>query len=281
MSAKTMSLKFKIKNYAKNNNIAAQVVLQNYMFECLLARLSESKYRDKFIVKGGMLVAAIVGLDTRATMDLDTTLCNLPLTEKQILLAFDEIFSIKREDGVIFGMKSVEPIRKGDIYGGYCVRIDAKYDSILTPLSIDISTGDIITPSAIQYEFNGIFDEKLRIKLWGYNLETIMAEKIETILRRGIFSTRPRDFYDIYILGTTQKYDLDTLKSAITATAKHRESDELISNVNSILEQIKNDDGLQKQWEKYRRQFPYAKDIEYAQIMEVLDNLLKSYELVV
>ncbi len=275
MSSKAMSLKSKIENYAKSNNIAAQVVLQNYMFECLLTRLSKSKYRDKFIVKGGMLVAAIVGLDTRSTMDLDTTLRNLPLNEEQIKSAFEEIFAIKRDDDVEFLLKSIEPIRKDDVYGGYCVRIDAKYDTILTPLSIDISTGDIITPSAIQYEFSGIFDNDSKIKLWGYNLETIMAEKLETILRRGVYTTRPRDFYDVYILGTTQKYDLDILNSAMAATAKHRESTDLISSVESILDQIKTNDGLIKQWEKYRRQFPYAKDIEYSHIMDILEKLLK------
>lgn len=278
MSSKAMSLKSKIKNYAKDNDIAAQVVLQNYMFECFLARLSKSKYRDKFVVKGGMLVAAIVGLDTRSTIDLDTTLRNLPLTEKQITVALEEILSIKQDDDVTFIIKSIEPIRKDDIYGGYCVRIDAKYDTILTPLSIDISTGDVITPSAIQYEFSGIFDEDLRIQLWGYNLETILAEKLETILRRGIFTTRPRDFYDVYILATTQEYDLETLYSALSATVEHRESTNAISNISFILEQIKINKDLKNQWKKYQRQFTYAKDIEYDQIMEVLDDLLKTYK---
>lgn len=273
-----MSLKSKIKTYAKNNNIAAQVVLQNYMFECLLARLSKSKYCDEFVVKGGMLVAAIVGLDTRSTMDLDTTLRNLPLTEKQIREALEEILSIAQDDDVIFIIKSIEPIRKDDIYGGYCVRIDAKYDTILTPLSIDISTGDIITPSAIQYEFSGIFDEDLRIKLWGYNLETILAEKLETILRRGVFTTRPRDFYDVYILATTQEYDLETLYNALNATSKHRESSNAISNITNVLEEIKINTNLKNQWKKYQRQFPYAKYIEYEQIMKVLDDLLKTYK---
>ena len=137
MSSKAMSLKGRINNYAKVNHMAAQVVLQNLMFERLLARLSDSVYRDKFVVKGGMLVAAIVGLDTRATMDLDTTLRDLPLTEDKIRKAFEEIIAIDKEDEVIFLLKSIEPIRKDDVYGGYRVRIDAKYDTILTPLSVD------------------------------------------------------------------------------------------------------------------------------------------------
>lgn len=143
MSSKAMSLKGRIKNYAKRSNIAAQVVLQNYMFERFLERLSKSDYCEKFVVKGGMLIAAIVGLDTRATMDLDATLRNLPLTKEQITEAVFKICEIELDDDISFEIKSVEPIRKDDIYGGYCVRIDAIYETIITPLSIDVSTGDV------------------------------------------------------------------------------------------------------------------------------------------
>ena len=160
MSSKAMSLKGRIKNYAKSNNIAAQVVLQNYMFERFLERLSKSEYCEKFVVKGGMLIAAIVGLDTRSTMDLDTTLRNLPLTREQIMDALTKVCTMELDDGVSFEIKSVEPIRKDDVYGGFCVRLDAKYDIIITPLSIDVSTGDVITPAAVRYEFSGIFDEE-------------------------------------------------------------------------------------------------------------------------
>ena len=206
MSGKAMSLKGKIKNYAKSNNIAAQVVLQNYMFERFLERLSLSDYREKFVVKGGMLIAAIVGLDTRSTMDLDTTLRNLPLTEEQISTAIRSVCDIHLDDDVVFKMQAIGPIRKDDVYGGYCVRIDAVYDTIVTPLSIDVSTGDVITPSPVKYDFGGIFDDDLKITLWGYNIETVIAEKVETILRRGVFTTRPRDYYDVYVLVTTQTY---------------------------------------------------------------------------
>lgn len=145
-----MSLKGRIKNYAKRSNIAAQVVLQNYMFECFLSRLSVSEYKDKFVIKGGMLIAAIVGLDTRSTMDLDTTLRNLPLTEEKIKEAISLICEIDMQDDVSFEVKSIEPIRKDDIYGGYCVRVDAIYDTIITPLSIDVSAGDVITPEVVK-----------------------------------------------------------------------------------------------------------------------------------
>ncbi len=274
MSSKAMSLKGRIKNYAKSNNIATQVVLQNYMFECFLARLSVSEHSDKFVVKGGMLIAAIVGLDTRSTMDLDTTLRNLPLTEEKISDAINTICEIDMKDDVVFTVKSIEPIRKDDIYGGYCVRLDAVYDTIITPLSIDVSTGDVITPDAVKYEFSGIFDEDIRISLWGYNIETVIAEKVETILRRGVFTTRPRDYYDVYILGTTQEYDKKIYKEALKATAEHRGSTEQISDVGGILKQISESDDLKDMWRKYQQKFTYASDISYENVLEVLKRIV-------
>lgn len=274
MSSKAMSLKGRIKNYAKSNNIAAQVVLQNYMFECFLTRLSVSEYSEKFVVKGGMLIAAIVGLDTRSTMDLDTTLRNLPLTEEKISDAINTICEIDMKDDVVFTVKSIESIRKDDIYGGYCVRLDAVYDTIVTPLSIDVSTGDVITPDAVKYEFSGIFDEDIRISLWGYNIETVIAEKVETILCRGVFTTRPRDYYDVYILGTTQKYDKEIYKEALKATAEHRGSTEQISGVDGILKQISESDDLKDMWRKYQKKFVYASDISYEDVLEVLKKIV-------
>ena len=270
MSSKAMSLKGKIKNYAKSKSIAAQVVLQNYMFERFLARLSMSDYREKFVVKGGMLIAAIVGLDTRSTMDLDTTLRNLALTEEKVMEAVENICKITLGDDVIFEVKSIAPIRKDDRYGGFCVRLDAIYDTIVTPLSIDVSTGDVITPEAVEYEFSGIFDEEIRIKMWGYNIESVMAEKVETILSRGIFNTRPRDFYDVYILGTTQRYDKKIFLKALEATAIHRGSREQIIDKTGIIEKLSASEELIQMWEKYRKKFSYASEIQYADVMDVL-----------
>lgn len=274
MSSKSMSLKGKIKNYAKSKSIAAQVVLQNYMFERFLARLSISEYREKFVVKGGMLIAAIVGLDTRSTMDLDTTLRNLPLTEDKIKEAVGNVCQVVLDDDVTFEVVSIAPIRKGDRYGGFCVRLDAVYDTIVTPLSIDVSTGDVITPDAVEYEFSGIFDEAVRIKLWGYNIESVMAEKMETILSRGIFNTRPRDFYDVYILETTQTYDTSVFLEALDATAAHRGSKEQIADKKRIVAQLADRDELMQMWEKYRKKFSYASDIEYGSIIQVIKKLV-------
>lgn len=274
MSSKAMSLKGRIKNYAKKNNIAAQVVLQNYMFERFLERLSVSEYNEKFVIKGGMLIAAIVGLDTRATMDLDTTLRNLPLTEEKISMAIRSICAIELNDDVSFKIESIVPIRKDDVYGGYCIRIDAVFDTILTPLSIDVSTGDIITPEAVKYELGGIFDEGVKFSLWGYNIETILAEKVETILSRGIFTTRPRDFYDVYIVSKTQEYDREIFREALKETAAHRGSLEKLKDINGIIEQISSNTDLKSMWGKYQKKFSYAEGIAYEDVIEALKEIV-------
>ncbi len=273
--SKAMSLKAKIRNIAKQKNIPAQVIMQNYMFERLLVRLSASEYKEKFVLKGGMLVAAIVGLDNRATMDMDTTLKNLPLTPEAIRSALEDVCDIAFDDGVVFEIGTISPIREDDIYGGYRVMLNAKFDTLLTPLSIDVSTGDAITPHAVQYNVSEIFDDEKSYELWAYNIETVMAEKVETILRRGVFNTRPRDFYDTYILTTTQKFDNAVFADALSATAKHRGTTEQIADVPSILYNIEESPELKTMWGKYRKQFSYAKDITYEQIMDSIKTLLK------
>lgn len=272
--SKAMSLKAKIRNIAKQKNIPAQVILQNYMFERLLIRLSASEYKEKFVLKGGMLVAAIVGLDNRATMDMDTTLKKLPLTPEAIRSALETVCGISFDDGVCFEIGTISPIREDDIYGGYRVMLNARFDTMITPLSIDVSTGDAITPRAVQYNFSEIFDDEKSYELWAYNIETVMAEKVETILRRGVFNTRPRDFYDAYILSTTQKFDKVVFTDALQATAAHRGTAQQIADVPAILHNIEESRELKTMWDKYRKQFAYAADIEYDQIMTVLKTLL-------
>ena len=272
--SQAMSLKAKIRNIAKEKNIPAQVILQNYMFERLLVRLSASEYKEKFVLKGGMLVAAIVGLDNRATMDLDTTLKNLPLTPEAIRNALEQICAIPFDDGVIFELGTISPIREDDIYGGYRVMLNAKFETMVTPLSIDVSTGDVITPHAVQYNFSEIFDDEKSYELWAYNIETVMAEKIETILRRTVFNTRPRDFYDAYILATTQKFDKAVFSEALKATADHRGTTERIADLSGILQNIEESLELRAMWDKYRKQFAYAANIKYDRILAALKELL-------
>ena len=274
-TANAMSLRAKINNYAKEHGILAQVVLQNYMFECLLDRISRSKYVDNFVIKGGILVSSLVGLDVRSTMDMDTTLVHLSLTEEKIKEAMNTIIAVPADDGVDFNFVSVEPIRKDDVYGGFCLRLDAKYESIETPLSIDISTGDAITPEPINYGYKRLFNSENVIPLRSYPLETVLAEKIETIITRGILNTRPRDFYDVYILTKTQDYNAETLRKAIFATAEHRGTKAIMdAETNNRLAVIENSSELQSQWSKYQKKFPYAKDITYQETVNAVKEVI-------
>ena len=248
--SKAMSLKAKIRNLAMEKKIPAQVILQNFMFERLMVRLSDSEFKEQFILKGGILVASIVGLDNRATMDMDTTLKNLPLTPEAIRNALEQICAVRVDDGVTFEIGTVSPIREEDAYGGYRVALTARYETILTPMTIDVSTGDIITPHAIQYQFSEIFNKEKTYSLWTYNIETILAEKVETIFRRGVFNTRPRDFYDVYILATTQSFDKALFQKALEETASHRGTAEQIADVPGILQNIAESRELQGLWKK-------------------------------
>ena len=273
-NAKAMSLKAKIRNIAKSKNLPAQVILQNYMFERFLNRLSASEYKEKFVLKGGMLVAAIVGIDNRATMDLDTTLKNLPLTPEAIEKALNEIFEIDLNDDVKFKFKGISPIREDDIYGGYRVALDAIYETIVTPMTIDVSTGDVITPNAVKFNFTGIFDDELAFEVWAYNIETVLAEKIETILRRSMFNTRPRDFYDAYILITTQNFDKATFTEALNKTIEHRGTRNQINDFGSTMEIVSESADLKRMWNNYQSQFPYAKDISFEEVCNSIMELL-------
>ncbi|QCH27780.1 nucleotidyl transferase AbiEii/AbiGii toxin family protein [Clostridium tyrobutyricum] len=275
MSGKAMSLKAKIKKLAKAKDMSAQVVLQNYMFERFLERLSKSEYKNKFILKGGMLIAAIVGIDNRATMDMDATLKDYPLNENSLLKAISDICSVDIDDGVMFSFIKVEPIRKDDDYGGYRASIQSVYDTIITPMQIDITTGDAITPGEILYSFKMIFDDNT-INIWAYNIETVLAEKYETILRRGEFNTRPRDFYDIYILTKTQAFNKNLFNKAILKTSKHRGTTHIFENIKKRVSIIENSKDLKNLWDKYKKNYNYAKDISFEDIVCVLKELLAS-----
>lgn len=268
-----MSLKAKIRNISKDKNISAQAVLQNYLISRFLYRLSASNYKDKFVIKGGMLISSIVGITQRSTMDLDTTLRNLPLTEETIHTAFEQICENRSDDGIEFVFDTIEPIRDDDEYGGYRVSFHAVFGKINAPMSMDVSTGDIITPGAAKHVFRDIFDSEVVFELWSYPIETVLAEKIETILSRGIENTRPRDFYDVYMLSSyafNQKIFLD----AFRATALHRGSLLKITDVNGILDAIANDDTMRKRWQDYTKQMPYAAGIEFQDTLEIVRKYL-------
>lgn len=273
-----MQLKAYIKNKAAEKNISAQLVMQNYMLERLLERISLSEYKNNFILKGGFLISAIVGLDTRATMDLDTTIKGFDLTIENLREIFDNICSIKIEDDVIFEIYNVSEIREGDEYPGYRVHLKALYPPLAVPLTVDVTTGDKITPREIEYTFKLLFDDKT-ISIMAYNLETVLAEKLETVISRGQANTRPRDFYDIHILYSLRGNECDTiiLKQALQHTAEKRGSSAILKDYKEIIYSVLDNETMQKFWNKYQQDFSYAKDLTFdtvcATIVEIMDKI--------
>ena len=272
---KAMQLKSRIKNLALKNKIPAQAVLQNFMLERLLERISISKYKDIFILKGGMLIASMIGIGSRTTMDMDGTIQGYPLLYETIQSVFTEICSISLNDDVTLTLNSITPIRDEDEYGGYRLMIIAGYEGINTPLKVDITTGDIITPEAVRYTFHSSFEEK-RIEIWAYNIETILAEKVETILRRSVLNTRPRDFYDVYILMMTHQHmiDKELFIAALNATAQNRVSLTALQDQKKILHAIQSDPIMRQRWDLYCKENFYANNIEFDEVINSLVDIL-------
>ncbi len=275
MKRNTMSFKAIINNMAKENNVAAQSVLQTYMLERLLERISISKYKDNFILKGGMLISAMLGIDSRTTMDMDTTIKGFPLTKDNITNIMDEICNIEIDDNVTLKINKVELIREDDDYGGYRITFEAKYNNEMPVImKIDITTGDKITYKEIEYSFTLMLEDR-KIQIWSYNVETIIAEKFEAIVKRGVLSTRIRDYYDVYMLINTQNKIIDkkTLKDAITLTAQHRGTNEIIKDWKKIVEKIANDSKMQQQWKRYQKDNFYAEEIEYKDLINAISKV--------
>lgn len=259
-----MQLKAIIKKMAQEKKISAQLVLQNYMLERLLERVSVSKYRDNFILKGGFLIAAMVGLDTRATMDMDATIKGYPVDEIAIRAMFEDICTIALPDDVSFSFQSISEIREGDEYTGYRIALTAGFPPMAVPLKLDITTGDKITPKEVEYSFKLLMEDR-SISILAYNLETILAEKLETVISRGDLNTRPRDYYDIYVLLKLQSQNIciEQLREALTATCTKRGSTGVIKNYAVIIDRVRLSAVMQDQWKKYQTDFTYAAYISF------------------
>lgn len=272
-----MSLKAKINNYAKACGIRPQAVLQTLMFERFLERLSRSPYREHFVIKGGALISVILGVALRTTMDLDATLMSYPLTAESVLGAIREICAIPLEDEVTFSDFSASPIRRNDPNGGLRIRFNAHFKSMVTPLSMDVSLGDEITPAPILHEWHGLLDEKVNITLLCYNVETILAEKVEAILSLGEFTTRPRDFYDVHALVNKGAYKRDLFNQALTSTAAHRGTLERIKEYASTLERIAQSADIRARWNSYAREYPYAREISLESTLKTVAALMADW----
>jgi predicted nucleotidyltransferase component of viral defense system len=275
-----MQLKAFIKQKADEKRLTAQIVMQNYMMERLLERISLSEYKRNFILKGGFLIAAIVGLDSRATMDLDATVKGFDLTHDSIRGIFEKICAIAVDDDVSFTIERVTDIREGDDYPGLRVGLTAHYPPLAVPLTVDVTTGDKITPREVEYTFRLLFDDR-SISVLAYNPETILAEKLETVLSRNIANTRPRDFYDIHILYALRGSETDwsVLKQAFDATADKRGSLSVLTGYREIVDSIRESPQMRGFWAKYQKDFDYAKDITFDDACDTLTLVMdKLYE---
>ena len=275
MFSNANSFKAKIKNISKDKGIPAQQVQQHYLIEQVLKLISTSSYRDSFIVKGGYLIGQMIGLDKRTTMDLDVTLKGTEMSRENLIDIFEEILCSKT-DGFSFSVDKLKPIRQDDEYGGFSLKLNATFDTLKEVVFIDITTGDKITPREITYSMTSIFTNE-SIKIWTYNLETVLAEKLETIISRGLASTRPRDRYDLFTLYKLRKEEinLEVLKNALENTAEKRKSKETIYNWEEQVRGIEISDYQKELWIRYQRQFKYAKDISFDNSVQVIKEIMQ------
>ncbi|OXZ40066.1 nucleotidyl transferase AbiEii/AbiGii toxin family protein [Finegoldia magna] len=265
------SIKAKIRNLAKNNNLSSQEVLQMFLFERFLERLSKSEYKSNFVIKGGFLVSSLIGINNRTTMDMDSTIKGLPLTEENITKVVNSIINIEVNDGIQFEIKDVNYIRESDEYENFRVSLVANIGKTKNPMKLDLTTGDAITPREIEYSYPCIFHEK-NIEVLAYPVETIIAEKYESIIKRNITTTRMRDFYDLYTLYNLKKseIDIDILCTAIKRTSSKRESSEIMKISEEIIEDIQNDPYLLELWNVYVSENKYIGELSFDNVVDVI-----------
>lgn len=267
-----------IRNLAKQKDINAQILLRNYLFERLLERISYSEFKNHIILKGGLLVASLVGVSLRSTMDMDATIKGYPMTLPDIERAFSKILSIQLNDGVAMALIKTEVIRDEDDYEGFRLSIEARMDQVRLPLKVDLTTGDQITPKEIDYKFSLLLEERT-IEILAYNIETVLAEKLETIISRGTANTRMRDFYDIHVLLKfyEEKVSARLLSKALSATASHRGSKPLLTEAKVVMEEVFQSSYMEAAWTRYQKKYPYAKDISWNMIG---DSMIKLQSLI-
>lgn len=266
-------LKAKVRNLSAGDNDRAKLLIRNFVMERFLERIALSQYRNNFILKGGMLVAAVVGLEARATMDIDTTVKSLPLTMEDARKVVEDVIQVDVPDGVSFRITRVMDIMEGHDYPGIRFMLEATLDKLKQAIKIDISTGDVITPRAVEYSYKLMFEDR-SISIWTYNLETLLAEKLETIMARETANTRMRDFYDIHVL-MEQPIDYQVLHNAFMATSEKRQSQEKVESFDSILAEVQADDTMRAMWDKYREDNFFVGDLSWADVNQSVLELKK------
>ena len=274
MIRSSRQLKDLVRNLSGGNGIKAQMIIRNYVMERFLERISVSSYRDNLILKGGVLISALVGLDKRSTMDMDTTIKSMPLTVDSAREMVENIINVELDDGMTFEVQSVAPIMDDADYPGIRVLLETKIENMRTPLKLDFSTGDIITPREITYSYKLLFEERT-ISILAYNLETVIAEKLETIIARGTANSRMRDIYDVFVLYNVfmPDVDIDVLRSAVRNTSTQRGSSIVMQDMFLIIDEIEKSTIMIGLWDNYQRKFDYAADASWNDVIPVIRKL--------
>ncbi|MBO5323982.1 MAG: nucleotidyl transferase AbiEii/AbiGii toxin family protein [Oscillospiraceae bacterium] len=267
-------LKGSIRSMAAKKNLRAQEVLQMFLFERVLERLAGSSYQNNFILKGGLLISSMIGISERTTMDMDTTVRGIQMEEDEIVATIQEILAIDVGDGIVFEYQGIEPIREDDAYNNFRVHLRAQYGKIDSPMKIDVTTGDVITPAAVQYDFPMLFEEKT-VPVMAYTIETVLAEKYETIIRRNIGMTRARDYYDLHTLYRSRKQEVrpEILKAAVLHTAQKRDSVEDIHDWKDILKEIREEPHLYLLWDRYVADNKYIGELSFHEVLDTVDEV--------
>ena len=267
-------IKGAIRNISKKTGVNPNSLLQMCLFEGILEKLSKSKYSENFILKGGLLISSLIGVDMRSTMDMDTTLRGIPLNEVSITKILNEILAIEIDADIEYKLIKLSPIRQEDVYEDFCASISCIFGKINATLNIDITTGDVITPREMNYSYSRILEEGT-IPIMTYTIETILAEKFETISSRNITTTRARDFYDLYMIYSIYKDKIDKgiLRKAIERTSKYRGSFETALQYKEIVELFRESETPKKLWKKYTQNNPYAKDVDFLDTISVYEEI--------
>lgn len=269
-------IKGSIRSMAAQKNLRAQEVLQMFLFERILERLAESPYRDNFILKGGLLISSMIGISERTTMDMDTTVRGIQMEENEVVAAISRIIAIDVHDGITFEYQRIEPIREDDAYNNFRLHLRAKYGKIDSPMKIDVTTGDVITPAAVRYDFPMLFEPKT-VSVMAYTLETVLAEKYETIIRRNISTTRARDYYDLHTLYRSRREEVrpDVLRDAVLHTAQKRNSVDDLLDWKDILMEIREEPALYQLWDSYIAANKYIGDLAFHMVLDTVEEVAK------
>ena len=261
---------------SKETGLTFNQVQTHYFLESILEKIADSDENENFIFKGGFLLANVIGIRQRSTVDIDFLIRRFSLTEENIEQRFKRILQTGKDNGITYEIQKIEEIHKDDEYGGFRIKILCRLENIRQVIPLDIATGDPITPNDISYEYKSIFSDKV-FEICAYNIETMLAEKIQTVFQRGVFNSRSKDFYDIYVLYHLKKEEIDfgSLKKACQNTFKHRNTDFNIGSILGVLQNLKDEQDLKTRWKSYQKRFTYAEEVSFDDVISTAMELIE------